>query len=166
MKQAAFLGPMVSAEGMIPGVMERLGHLTESWPELQGHIQVLRDRVTELLDTKRRLTLDLERGKEDDVLAYIRGGDGLAMAKTLALAFQDLDQRLTRRERDRERQQTEAIDWARWGLTATATVGFLWGLGLGRAANRPAPIPAPRRALLSRQDGLGESQDGPQRQYL
>jgi CHASE3 domain sensor protein len=159
MKQAAFLGPMISAEGKIPGVMERLGHLMEPWPELHGHLQVLRDRVTELLDTKRRLTMELEQGGEEEVLAYIRGGDGLAMAKTLALAFQNLDQRLVRRERDRDRKDAEDIEWVRWALTATATAGFLWGLGLGRATRRTAATPAPRHASLPRQHRFGESQD-------
>jgi CHASE3 domain sensor protein len=164
MKQAAFLGPMVSAEGTIPGVVERLGQLTESWPELQGRVQVLRDRVTELLDTKRRLMLDLERGQEDEVLAYISGGEGLALAKTIALAFQDLDQKLDRRQRDQKTSQK--IDWVRWGLTTTATVGFVWGIGLGRAANRMALSPAQSQALRHRQDRLSQSQDGPQREFL
>lgn len=128
--QSVFLGPMVSAEGAIPGVVERLSHLTDGWPELQGRIHVLRDRITGLLDAKRRLTMELENGREDVVLAYIRGGEGVAMAKTLALAFQDFDQRLEKRQKDV--QMGQKIEWVRWGLSLTAVVGFIWGIGVGR----------------------------------
>lgn len=130
-KEAGFLGPMVSAEGTIPGVVERLSHLTESWPEVQGRIRVLGERVTELLDTKRRLTLELEYGAGDAVLAYIRGGDGLALAKTIALAFQDLNDKLDKRHNDQ--RAIRKTEWVQWGLMTTAAAGLFLGIGVGRS---------------------------------
>lgn len=134
MKQAVFLGPMIAAEGKIPGVLEELSRLTEARPELQGLVRVLSDRVTELLDVKRRLTLELERGGEKDVLAYIRGGEGLALANTIALVSQDLSRKLNQREGDRE--TAKAVNLVRWGSALTVVASFVVGIAIGRSTGR------------------------------
>ncbi len=136
MRQSTFLGPMVSAEGRIPRVLERLDQLTAAQPDLKGRMQVLHARVTELLETKRRLTLDVERGEEEAVLAYIRGGEGLALANTIALAFQELDRRLEDRQRDWDRDNERRVQWVRWGLPVTAIGGVACGIGIGRTTGR------------------------------
>lgn len=133
-KQSVFLQAMKAADGSIPRVMERVTHLTEGWPDLQGRIEILRARVMDLLDTKRRLVMQAEQGGDEVVLAYIRGGDGLAMAKTLALAFEDLNHKIDMRRGNR--QTADRLEWIRWGLTTTGAVGFLWGIGIGRTTVR------------------------------
>lgn len=154
MKQSVFLGPMVAAEGKIPGVLDGLGRMTESWPDVHGRILVLQDRINELLDAKRRLTLELEKGQDEAVLAYIRAGEGLALANTIELGFQDLSRRLDQREQQRDRQTEQVVEWMRWGLMATATGSLGLGIGIGRA-NRPSgptgpyASPTPRRELVN-----------------
>lgn len=133
-KQSVFLQAMKTADGAIPGAMERVTHLAKGWPDLQGRIEILRARVMDLLDTKRRLTTQAEHGEDEVVLAYIRGGDGLAMAKTLALAFEDLNHKIDMRRTSR--QTADRLEWIRWGLTTTGAVGVLWGIGLARTTVR------------------------------
>jgi CHASE3 domain sensor protein len=136
MKHSAFLGPMVAAEGQIPRVVERLGELTETRPDLRGCVQIVQARVTELLETKRRLTIELERGQEETVLTYIRGGEGLALANTIALAFQDFDRRLQKGQREWEQDSAKRIGWMRWSLPLTALGGVVCGIGIGRTTDR------------------------------
>jgi CHASE3 domain sensor protein len=136
MKQAAFLGPMIAAEGRLPGVVERLERLTRDRSDLDGRLQVLQARIIELLETKRRLTRDLEQGEEKAVLAYIKGGEGLALASTITLAFQDLDRRLYEQQRKSEEDHMQRSRWMRWGLPLTAIGGVACGISLGRTASR------------------------------
>jgi CHASE3 domain sensor protein len=138
MKQSAFLGPMVAAEGRIPRVIEGLGRLTKDRPDLRGHIEVLQARLDELLDTKRRLTMELGRGQEEAVLAYIRGGEGLALANTITLAFQDLDRKLQERQREWDRDSARRMGWIRWGLPLIAIGGVACGISIGRTTARSA----------------------------
>ncbi len=158
MKQSVFLGPMIAAEGKIPGVIDGLNRLTEEAPDLQRGVLILNNRVNELLDVKRRLTLDLERGQEDDVLAYIRGGEGLALASTIGLAFQDLHQKLDGRQRDREGKTAQKIEWVQWGLTATVLGGCVFGIGLGRATSRSDMMAARTGKTAGAHDRLERSQ--------
>jgi CHASE3 domain sensor protein len=136
MKQSAFLGPMVAAEGAIPRVGERLGHLTVARPDLQVRLQVLQARITELLESKRRLTMAWERGEDEAVLAYIRGGECLALASTITLAFQDFDRRLQEREREWDRDRARRSGWVRWGLPLTAIGAVVCGISIGRTTSR------------------------------
>jgi CHASE3 domain sensor protein len=136
MKQSAFLGPMIAAEGRIPRLIQGLGRLTEDQPDLKGHIEVLQARVEELLDTKRRLTMELERGQEEAVLAYIRGGEGIALAGTITLAFENLDRKLQARQRDWDQDSGRRIGWVRWGLPLTAIGGVACGISVGRHTAR------------------------------
>lgn len=141
MKQSMFLEPMVAAEAKIPGVLARFGEMTEHWPELQRDVATLQQRITEFLETKRRLSVDLSLGKEEEVLAFIRGGEGVAMAKTIALAVQDVEQRIDQRRRDRKQNASQGTDWVGWSLALTAAAWFLFGVGTGRWALHPVYLP-------------------------
>jgi CHASE3 domain sensor protein len=132
MKQPAFLGPMIAAEGRIPRVVEGLGRLTQDQPDLKSHIEVLQARIEELLETKRRLTMELEWGQEEAVLAYIRAGEGIALAGTIMLAFQNLDRKLQERQREWDQDSARRIGWVKWGLPLTAIGGVACGVSIGR----------------------------------
>ena len=76
--------------------------------------------------------MDLERGQEEAVLAYIRGGEGIALAGTITLAFQNLDRKLQERQREWDRDSARRIGWVRWGLPLTAIGGVACGISIGR----------------------------------
>ena len=132
MKESMFLDPMVAAEGKIPRLLDHLDSMTDPWPDLQSRIRVLSGRVNELLQVKRRLTKEFAQGNEAEVLSYIRGKEGVVLANTIALAFEDLASRVDQRERAQMRDRAQAKTWTHvmFVLTTLGTLGL--GMGMGR----------------------------------
>lgn len=128
MRQSTFLAPMIAAEAEIPKELQRLANLTESTPALQGSVQILRRRLQELVDTKQRLTLMIDAGEHDAVLAYIRAGDGLALAKTIANVFDDLETRIDREFEDADLSRADKQKKTIWQLVATQAGTVLLGV--------------------------------------
>jgi CHASE3 domain sensor protein len=93
-KQTAFLHPVVHGEAKVQGVLDHLLGLTEDLPNLQARVKVLQERIHELIETKRRLTKQMDNGEQEAVLSYIRFGDGLALSKTIEKAMEDLEIRI------------------------------------------------------------------------
>ena len=71
--QSAFLHPVVSGEARAQDSVEHLMRLTQDLPNLQARVKVLSNRLRELIDSKRKMTLQVDSGKQEEVLAYIRG---------------------------------------------------------------------------------------------
>ena len=118
MRQTLFLAPMIAAEQEIPLVLERLARLAESPPSLQGRVQVLKRRLEELVETKRRMVDKIGKGQQEEVLAYVRGGDGVALSKILAAAFDDLEDKIERQFPSAELSQAEMQKKTLWQLVA------------------------------------------------
>lgn len=98
---------MVAAEAELPQASQRLSDLTSAMPALQGGVQVLRRRLDELVESKRQLTRHIDDGKHEEALAYVRTGKGVALAKTLANIFDDLDMKIEREFKDADLSQAE-----------------------------------------------------------
>src|SRR5262249_24359129 len=128
MRQTLFLAPMISAEQEIPLALERLSRLAETPPSLQGRVQVLRRRLEELVETKRRLVDKIAKGEQEEVLAYVRGGDGVALSKTLAAAFDDLEDKIERQFPSTELSQTEIQKKTLWQLVAVQAGAVFLGV--------------------------------------
>ncbi|ALA60906.1 exported protein of unknown function [Nitrospira moscoviensis] len=96
MRQRIFLAPMLSAEEALPLSLERLIGMAETPPSLHGRAQVLKRRLEELVNTKRRLVRKVDEGEHEEVLAYLRNGDGVALARILTAAFDDLEDKIER----------------------------------------------------------------------
>ena len=92
--QSAFLHPVVSGEARVQDSVEHLMRLTQDLPNLQARVKVLSNRLRELIDSKRKMTLQVDSGKQEEVLAYIRGGEGLALSKTIEKAVEDFETRI------------------------------------------------------------------------
>jgi len=126
MRQSMFLAPMVAAEAELPQAMQRLSDLTVDMPSLQGGVQVLRRRLDELDDSKRRLTGQIDNGKQEEALAYIRTGNGVALAKTIANVFNDLDMKIEYEFKDADLSQDQKQTRTMWQLVmAQAGVMFV-----------------------------------------
>ena len=126
MRQSMFLAPMVVAEAELPQAMQRLSDLTVDMPSLQGGVQVLRRRLDELVDSKRRLTGQIDNGKQEEALAYIRTGNGVALAKTVANVFDDLDMKIEHEFKDADLSQDQKQTKTMWQLVmAQAGVMFV-----------------------------------------
>jgi CHASE3 domain sensor protein len=92
--QAAFLHPVISGEAKVQDSVDHLLRLTQDLPNLQARIKVLAMRLRELIESKRKLTLQIDSGNQDEVLAYIRAGEGLVLSKTIEKAVEDFNSRL------------------------------------------------------------------------
>lgn len=92
--QAAFLHPVVTGEAKVQDSVDHLFRLTQDLPNLQARVKVMATRLHEMIESKRRLTLQIDSGKQDDVLAYIRAGEGLVLSKTIEKAVEDFNSRL------------------------------------------------------------------------
>jgi CHASE3 domain sensor protein len=126
MRQSMFLAPMVAAEAELPQAMQRLSDLTVDMPSLQGGVQVLSRRLDELVDSKRRLTGQIDNGKQEEALAYIRTGNGVALAKTVANVFDDLDMKIEHEFKDADLSQDQKQTKTMWQLVmAQAGVMFV-----------------------------------------
>jgi CHASE3 domain sensor protein len=93
-KQSAFLQPVVYGEAKVQSILNHLLELTNDLPNLQARVKVLEERVHELIETKRRLTKQMDGGQQEAVLSHMRVGDGLALSKTIEKAMEDLEIRI------------------------------------------------------------------------
>lgn len=133
-KEGRFVKPMVAAEHNIPSLLNRLDTMTAPWPDLQTYVQILTGQVKELLETKRRLAMDLMLGREEDVLSYIRTGKGLELENTIVLAFQEVESRMDQRDRETVQGRDEVRVWTHL-ILATTTLGTLVvGMSMNRLA--------------------------------
>jgi len=117
-RQPYFLAPMVMAEEEIPMALERLTRLTGETPALRGSVQVLKRRLDELVTTKRRLATKIANGESDEVLAYVRAGEGLALAKTISAVFDDLETKIARQFPEADLAPLERQKKTLWQLVA------------------------------------------------
>lgn len=92
--QSAFLHPVVSGEARVQDSVEHLMRLTQDLPNLQARVKILSNRLRELIDSKRKMTLQVDSGKQEEVLAYIRAGEGLVLSKTIEKAIEDFETRI------------------------------------------------------------------------
>ncbi|BFU94540.1 MAG: conserved protein of unknown function [Nitrospira sp.] len=141
MRQSVFLVPVVAAEAEIPRALDRLTELTGTTPALQGSVQVLMRRLDELIETKRQLTFKIGSGHEQEVLNYLRGGDGVALAKTIANVFDDLEAKIEREFRETDLPQAEYWRQAMWQLIAAQAGAVLVGLLLMKLLSAAFAVP-------------------------
>ncbi len=144
-KDSKFLTAMVDAESAIPGLVDGLSTMTAPWPDLQDQVRVLTGHVNELLQTKRRLSMDFGQGHEEDVLLYVKRGEGLALMNTVTLAFRNVERKVNQGDQERIRARDRVRTWTRLALVAT-TLGTLGvGVNIGRSMRfSPRAISAPR----------------------
>jgi CHASE3 domain sensor protein len=84
----------VAGEAKVQDSVDQLFRLTKDLPNLQARVKVLAMRLHEMIESKRQLTLQIDNGKQDDVLGYIRAGEGLVLSKTIEKAVEDFNARL------------------------------------------------------------------------
>jgi CHASE3 domain sensor protein len=133
MKDSKSLIAMVEAESAIPGIMDRLTTMTDPWPDLKDQVRVLTARVSELLQVKRRLSMDFGQGHEEEVLAYVKRGEGSVLTNTVVLAFRDVERTVDQSDQERTRARNRVRAWTRLALVATTLVTLGVGVNIGRS---------------------------------
>ncbi|MGA6828829.1 CHASE3 domain-containing protein [Nitrospira sp. NS4] len=147
-KEGRFVKPMVAAESDIPSLVDRLGTMTGPWPDLHAHVEMLTGQVKELLETKRRLSMDLVLGREEDVLSYIRTGEGLELENIIVVAFQEVEYRMAQRDRKTMQDREDVRVWTHLILAVTTLGTLVIGMSMNRLATcLSEAIFAPRASI-------------------
>jgi len=133
MKKSKFLTAMVGAESAIPALVERLSTMTAPWPDLQNQVRALTGHVNDLLQTRRRLSMDFVQGHEEDVLAYVKNGEGLELTNTISSAFRDVESKMDHSDQGWTQARDEVRMWTRLGLIVATLGTFVVGLVMGRS---------------------------------
>jgi len=113
--------------------MDRLTTMTDPWPDLKDQVRVLTARVSELLQVKRRLSMDFGQGHEEEVLAYVKRGEGSVLTNTVVLAFRDVERTVDQSDQERTRARNRVRAWTRLALVATTLVTLGVGVNIGRS---------------------------------
>ncbi|SPP66742.1 CHASE3 domain-containing protein [Nitrospira lenta] len=148
-KEGRFVKPLVVAEYDILGLVNRLLAITAPWPDLHTPVQVLTSAVKELLETKRQLMLDLVLGHEEEVLNYIRTGEGLELNDTVVLAFQGVEHKMAQRDRETMQDRDAVRAWAPVILSVTTFSALVLGMSMNRWAIRLSKTIALPRTMAS-----------------
>lgn len=152
--QTAFLHPIVTGESKMQDSIDHLMRLTQDRPNLQPRVKVLAIRIRELIETKRKLTLQIDSGKLEEVLAYIRAGEGLVLSKTIEKAVEDFGVRLTAEFSSIDREERSLKKESVQRMVVVDVVTLLIGIFVTRRVFRSAmnrPGPAMSSASIARQ---------------
>lgn len=89
---------------------------------------MLRKRVEELVATKRRLALQLDNGQQEEVMAYVRAGDGVVLSKTIVNLLDDLEAKLAREAGGADSAPADIKAKTMWPLIAVQTGAVALGI--------------------------------------
>lgn len=89
---------------------------------------MLKRRLEELVETKRRLTFMIGSGQQEEVLSYVRSGEGVALAQTITHVFDDLDAKIEREFGEADLSQSGPWRQVMWQLVAAQAGAVVVGL--------------------------------------
>jgi signal transduction histidine kinase/CHASE3 domain sensor protein len=146
-RQDVFLEPMREAESKLePTVSAAVAHAGDL-PGLPADIHRLGGRVSELLESKKRLIGRVQAGHAEEVLRYVRSGRGIALSDALRRDMRDAEDRLVRHLTTLSLEEAALARRSFWGLMLAVISGL--GLGLLGARLLTRSITGPLVALQS-----------------
>lgn len=127
-RQDKFLQPMREAESRLgPTVAAAVAHAGDE-PGLTDGIRALGERATALLESKRGLIRQVQAGRLDDVLRYVRSGKGLALSDALRGDIRNVEDSLDRHLKSLDAAESTLAQRAFWGLLLAVGGGLALGL--------------------------------------
>lgn len=143
-REDRFLKPLEEAESNLEPTIARAVALVESLPGLATDVRGASQRLTALLDSKHALIQQLKAGREEEVLAYVRSGKGLALSDAVRDDFRRIEDRLDIELRSFEVEQKGLAQHAFWGLLLAVvgclSLGLLGARLLSRSITKPLAI--------------------------
>ncbi|MEW6545117.1 MAG: ATP-binding protein [Nitrospirota bacterium] len=126
-RQERFLTPMEEAESRLAATEgDTMIPLAEA-PGLAAEAQAASRRLAALLESKHDLIRRFKAGREEEVLQYVRSGQGLALSDALRDEFRAIEDRLDGELKRFEVRQAELAQRAFRGLLAAVAGGLLVG---------------------------------------
>lgn len=153
-RQRAFLQPMLDAEPQLNPTVDRIVSLVERVPGLQLSVQVVGERLRDLLRSKHDLINQVQSGDTEEVLRYVQSGKGIELSNALLSDLREIEDQLNHMLEAFELNETGLVRYALWGLVL-ALVGSLI-LGLLGAGLLTRSITAPLQLLQSSVVGLAK----------
>lgn len=127
-QQDIFLKPLDEAEPKLKPTVDRALALAESIPGLAGDVHSVADRLHKLLESKHALIQQVRAGRVEEVLNYVRSGQGLAISDALRKDFRLMEDHLDQRSQSFELDRETLVQQVFWGLLLVVAGTFLLGL--------------------------------------
>ncbi|MGH7207745.1 MAG: ATP-binding protein, partial [Nitrospiraceae bacterium] len=127
-RQDWFLKPLEESETKLNPTVARVMELVEPTPELAADVRNTSERLTGLLESKQALIRQVQAGRENEVLEYVRSGKGLALSDELRGEFRLIEDRLEDRLKSFEVNEAAIAQKAFWGLLLAVVGGLTLGL--------------------------------------
>jgi signal transduction histidine kinase len=157
-RQDRFLKPMLDAGPQVNPTVERTLELVRGAPELSRELRSVSERLTELLVSKQDLIAKIRAGRAQEVLEYVRSGQGIALSDAVRDHLRTIEDAMDRRSAVFEAEEAGLARFAFWGLVLAVTFTLAFGLLLGRLLSRSITGPIVRlQGLVSRLSGTFDS---------
>lgn len=163
-RQDKFLQPMRAAESELGPTVSTAVALAGDVPGLAADIRSLGQRATSLLESKQGLIRGVQAGRVDEVLQYVRSGQGIALSDALRSDLRIVEDRLVRRLKDLDAEGSALARRAFWGLLLAVAGGL--SLGLFSAWVLTRSITGPLTLLNSSVSKLGSEAEPPAKETL
>lgn len=127
-RQDWFLKPLEEAEAKLNPTVGRAMELVAPTPELAEDVRHVSERLKELLESKQALIRQVQAGHQQEVLEYVRSGQGLALSDELRGEFRLIEDRLEDKLKSFEVDETALARKAFWGLLLAVVGGLTLAL--------------------------------------
>lgn len=148
-EQEKFLAPLREAESKLPDVVRTIDRLSGRPMSSIDDLRAVIPRLEELLRSKHELISEIESGRQERALAYIRSGQGLVLSDALRKDLWTIEDRLDRDIRQLN-DRTEALSkWTFTGLWFAVAGVVVLGLIGSRMLARSITDPIARLQLAT-----------------
>lgn len=142
--QEAFLRPMQDAAPKLTPTIERISalvHDISDMPKMSEQLQSASFRLAQLLQSKEDLIERVRSNHADEVLRYVRSGQGMALSDAVLMDFRQVEDTLDERLQRFSAEEEGLVSRALWGLAlavaGTFALALLHTRLLSRSITRP-----------------------------
>jgi signal transduction histidine kinase/CHASE3 domain sensor protein len=157
-RQDKFLEPMQEAEGKMQPTVAQSLELVENLPGLSAGIQNIGERLYSFTESKRVLIGKVRAGRADEVLQYVRSGEGFILSKNLRQEIRAYEDRLTLQVQAFTQDEEVLARQAFWGLLLAVLGGLALGVLSARLLTKsitgPLTVLQTSASKLGRDSGL------------
>ncbi|MBM4124283.1 MAG: HAMP domain-containing protein [Nitrospira sp.] len=151
--QEAFLKPLQEAQPKLKPVVAEALALVKGEPVLQSEIRQAGERLEALMESKQDLIRQAQTGRLEEVLRYVKSGEGLVLSTQVRNELRDIEDQLYRKMQNLDVDEAGLAQRAYWGLVM-ALAGWL-GLGLVGARLLARSVTEPLATLQASTENLG-----------
>lgn len=153
-RRPGFLNPMHEAEARLSEEIRRASSLRKDRFLQRGDMEAIENELNQFLSSKQRLIRKVEQGQFEEVLEYVRTGQGVQLADSLRAQFRHVEDQLDDEIARYNEQAMELSETAFKGLlvavVGTLGLGWLAAFVLARCVTEPLALLRDVSKLLGR----------------